>query len=372
MSNFIYELASPADDEVLRTILKENPMDTPIRLSFEREPSYFEAAKVEGPFHQTIIGRDNTTNDIIGLSTRSVRDLYVNGKVQPMGYLGLLRLRPNYRTGLHVIRGYQFAHELHHDKRCPFYITSIVEGNEPSKRLLASELRGLPRYEEYCLYHTYVIFVKSSLCSVRPPSGVDIIPGEEKHLQSLLKCLHRNGSRYQFYPYWEKSTLFSSEHTPGLSVHDFVLAVRAGEVVGCMVLWDQRPLKQVVVRGFKNGISRRIWLHNVAANFTGYPKSPRKDTSVEHLFLSLVAIDNDERGIFSALLCASYNRAVPADIDFLVLGLAEGHPFESVLKKNYKVITSTSTIYLVSWKEDGVEPLSMVDNRPPGIEVGVL
>jgi hypothetical protein len=48
-------LATPTDDAALRQLLRDNPMPGNISLSYEREPSYFLAARVDGPLSQTII-----------------------------------------------------------------------------------------------------------------------------------------------------------------------------------------------------------------------------------------------------------------------------------------------------------------------------
>src|SRR5262245_30508944 len=75
-------LAVPADDPALRRLLRENPFEGSISLSFEREPDYFKAASVEGPFHQTMVVFESGTGEIMGMGDRSVRPLWVNGEVR--------------------------------------------------------------------------------------------------------------------------------------------------------------------------------------------------------------------------------------------------------------------------------------------------
>ena len=87
MSALTFTLAAPADDESLRRLLRENPIPGSISLSFEREPCYFDAAVVEGPFHQTIVAREVDTGEIIAFGNRSIRPLYVNGEVREIGYM---------------------------------------------------------------------------------------------------------------------------------------------------------------------------------------------------------------------------------------------------------------------------------------------
>ena len=72
MSNLTIKLATPADEVDLRRLLRENPMPGTISVTFEREPDYFIGAWVEGPFQQTILGRNLVKNedrgDLLGLA----------------------------------------------------------------------------------------------------------------------------------------------------------------------------------------------------------------------------------------------------------------------------------------------------------------
>src|SRR6185436_9485087 len=105
MSRLSFELATPDDDADLRRLLRENPIAGSISLSFEREPCYFDAAIVEGPFHQTIVARESDSGRVIAFGNRSVRPLFVNGQVQDIGYMSQLRVNPKYGKGLYLARG---------------------------------------------------------------------------------------------------------------------------------------------------------------------------------------------------------------------------------------------------------------------------
>ncbi len=129
MPNLEYYLGTEKEDASLRSLLRNIPMDGMIKLTFEREPSFFGVRHLEGSFNQTIIGSDKKTDTIVGISNRSIRDLYINGSVQPVGYLGLMRIKKEFQTGFPAIRGYQFFKKLHQDNRTKFYLTSIAFHN---------------------------------------------------------------------------------------------------------------------------------------------------------------------------------------------------------------------------------------------------
>src|SRR5689334_2856528 len=136
MSSLGFELASERDDPGLRRLLRENPLPGSISLSFEREPNYFNAAEIEGPFHQTIVAREVDSGEVIACGNRAIRPLFLNGEVRDIGYMGQLRVRSDYGRGLYLARGltggFRKYHELHADGRVPFYLMSVIEDNLPA------------------------------------------------------------------------------------------------------------------------------------------------------------------------------------------------------------------------------------------------
>ena len=91
MNAMRFDVAQPEDDAQLRDVLAATPMDGHVRVSFRREPNFFAASVVEGPFRQTLVARDGDL--IAGIGCRSIRSRYVNGVPMPIGYLSGLRLR---------------------------------------------------------------------------------------------------------------------------------------------------------------------------------------------------------------------------------------------------------------------------------------
>src|SRR5262245_9459796 len=72
VSRFQFELATRADDAQLRGILAATPTDGHLRVSFRREPSFFDASVVDGQFRQVLACRDRSNQRLAGFGTRSV------------------------------------------------------------------------------------------------------------------------------------------------------------------------------------------------------------------------------------------------------------------------------------------------------------
>jgi hypothetical protein len=364
-----YELASEKDDSELRRLLRESPFEGSISLSLEREPNYFLASAIEGPFHETLVVRDLQTREILGIGDRSVRPLYVNGEIKDVGYFSGLRANRKYPLGLGVARflakGFEGQRERHKDGRTKFYLMSIVSDNNPAKRLLDSKLSHYPRLYPHTRMFTYAVH------PARPKKEpkIKITRGTSDLIPAIVDCLHRSGMRHQFAPHWTEQTLLSPL-TPGLSISNFFLAQSGSRVRGCLALWDQQTCKQTVVRGYKGNIARYRKLVNLLSPLGFWAPLPEPGTRLNQCFACLLAVDDDDPEIFSALLRALYNETARLKYDYFLLGLAEDNPFHSIVK-TYRPIVYESDIYLAAW-EDGFDDVARVDNRPSAPEIALL
>jgi len=190
MSNIIFNLATSADDAELRKLLRENPMPGTISASYEREPEYFIAANAGNSFHQTVVARDRKSGEMIGMGSRSIRDVYINGKVKRVGYLGDLRITQSYRLMRRAFSGaFTFLHHLHQDGQVPFYLSSIIEGNLPAQRLFSAGLPELPRFSEYTNLYTLAIYCRKKRRSLPMPDGLQLTRGSTAHIKEIaLVC----------------------------------------------------------------------------------------------------------------------------------------------------------------------------------------
>jgi len=371
MSPLVFELATEGDDPGLRRLLRENPMQGSISLSFEREPNYFNASAIEGTFHQTLVACESGTTEIIGVGNRSLRPMFVNGTVQEIGYMSQLRIHPKYGKGLYLARGlaqgFKLYHDLHKDGRAPFYLMSIIEDNLPARRLLTSGLPEYPHAQEYTRMFTYVIYPVRHKRALSLPVSLRLVRGSDKYAREIVDCLNRNGACKQFAPYWTCDSLFAFNLTPA----DFLLVLDGERVVGCLACWDQNAFKQTVVRGYSGGIARWRKLLNAFSRFGGWPYLPNPNTPLRHSYASHLSIDDDDPIVFAVLLRALHNHTLEHGYSYFMIGLAESNPLRSVVEA-YRPFTYISQLYLVMW-EDGLDAIAKVDRHLiPALEIAML
>jgi hypothetical protein len=258
-------------------------------------------------------------------------------------------------------KAFAFFHRLHEDGRAPFYLLSVVAGNDPARRLLTSGLHGFPRLRPLGRLETRALHLGRLRGPLPLPQGLRLESGTEERLPALLDCLDRNGRRRQLAPCWTAEALSPSV---GLSVKDFCVALDGERVVGCLAAWDQSAVKQLVVRGYSGALAFWRPLLNLGVRLPP-PGSPLRSCYASHR-----AIDQDNPDVFAALLRAVHNRAVRQGQHYLTIGFGEGDPLRAVLK-GYRATSYLSDLYLAAW-EDGEAAAAEVDGRPPDPEIAVL
>jgi len=364
------ELAKPSDDVELRAALREMPMPGTIQTAFLREPSFFEALKVEGRYNEVIIGRDGKTGCIVGLGSRSVKTVFINGRPTPLGYLSSLRLAEEYRGGMNLAQGYRFLRERHRDGRTKLYITTIMEDNTTARTILTSGRCGLPMYHDYGRFCCMVINPRQRLKPF-PSEALEIRPVMQEDVPVIIRFWQQEGARKQFFPeYNALDLLFGDGLLHRLELKDILLAFSEQELVGTVAAWDQKSFRQNVVTGYNKRLTLLRLPYNWIARLLGYPILPPPGSKPDYFNLSLICIREDRPHIFASLL-ARLTKQYQSRYALFMAGLHERDPLLSVLRQ-YRHFSYASRLYVVCW-EDGEEDFANLDRqRVPYLELGAL
>jgi predicted N-acetyltransferase YhbS len=124
-SRFLIEPTTREDDPALRDLFRRTSMGSGIEVSFEREPSYFEALSIQGDQYEVGAIRERSTGQIVGSGTRIMRRGFINGEAADVGYLGDLRIDPDHRNGTLAARLYRSLQRR--ETWCDWYYTVIFE-----------------------------------------------------------------------------------------------------------------------------------------------------------------------------------------------------------------------------------------------------
>ncbi|HEU4387784.1 MAG TPA: hypothetical protein VFV34_08310 [Blastocatellia bacterium] len=361
-----FEVATPDRDQAVRRLLRDNPIPGRISISLERDPSYFAAAAVEGPEHQTIVALEG--DHVIAAGSVSARPRFINGAPIRVGYLGGLRMDASIQGRASIIRrGYTFFRQLHEQGGPRIYLTSIVADNQRARRFLERGLQDMPTYRFLGDFITLIIRVRSpeSIKLVHRLQGNDesIVCGSEESRSGVWDLLNRDLCRYQFAPVWSANELQPADFR--------IVCSRAGCPVACAALWDQRSFKQIIVRGYAPRLRRARPLINLGASLLSRPGLPRIGESIPHAFVSHVAADTEEPDALIRIIRALMPAARDRGIEYLTLGFDARDPRLAQLRNAFRPREYSSRLYAVHW-EDGMDLAQSLDDRLMAPEVALL
>lgn len=248
MSDFIFDLATPADDPAIRRLLANNPVPGQVTLTYEREPDYFLGCATMGHFSQVLVARHQPSDDVAAVATRTTRPLFVNGEIEEVGYIGQLRVDERFRGRWLVSGGFRYFHHLHADGRVAGYITTIIEGNAEAQGILVERARRhFPVYREVDRVCTLAIILrKRGAWRLRAPRGVIRKPithhaprttlqvnhASSADISAIISFLHQHGSTKQFFPVFSEADFSGSAATLDFRLEDFVIARQTGRLLG--------------------------------------------------------------------------------------------------------------------------------------------
>ncbi|MCU0494262.1 MAG: hypothetical protein MUD01_21955 [Chloroflexaceae bacterium] len=374
--SIIFDLATAADDAALRRIVACNPVPGSISLTYEREPNYFAGCATSGQFFQVPVARDTSTGALAGCAFRAVGQRFVNGALQPVGYLSQLRVdRPYQGQGL-TRRAFHYFRELHADGRTPTYLATIVEGNRLARRLLVEQpAPHFPRFRELDRIVTLALLVRSNFSQSRKvrkgeqmdQHDVSIVPGSCEAQSQIIAFMQHYGAQRQFFPHYGLEDFAGGAATAGFQVEDVCVAMQGGEPLGLLGLWDQGAYKQTVVQRYGGALG---WLRpaiNLAARAWGAQPLPAPGQRLRFAYASFVCVA--EARVFPSLLRYALNLAAARGYAFLMLGLSARDPLLP-LARTFAHIAYHSRLYGVTF-EEGTEHVQF-DERIPYVEIATL
>lgn len=328
----------------------EQALDGEVTLCLSRAPDFFKALEVEGITTDVLVVEDLYSSKIVGSAARSEREVWVDGRLQRLGYLSSLRIDPAYRKGSVLWRGFEFLSQLHEHGEVPAYLISVLKSNKDALNILTSGRGPLPKSRSLGTYQTLILRPNSSDLSGDRCPVKTLNPSDASKI--LEFTLNFGARQRQFYPSLSRD--FSSETSGpflGLTADAVLVYEEDGQIVGTVAIWNQRKYRQWKVPEQMLNI------------VTPYRKHmPRV------FFLALVCIANDNLRVFHSLL----QRALLSfgESDTLIVGFHEDDPLLP-LAREYASLTIESTLELLYWP-DGEGWVDELGSAIPYIEVGCL
>jgi hypothetical protein len=364
MGNIAFAVATSADGEDIRRLLREGATDGWIRISLEREPDAFATTQFASR-HAFIIARKQQSREAIGICEQSLRHAFIDGKLQLLPYLGALRVTPKYRHQIGVLKGGFMAVRkfLQDPTAVPYALTAIAADNHVALRLLGAGLPGMPTYRPLEPISTFALRP-----SRRRKEGINCEFAAKSDLPAIAVHLQRCYQKRQFAPEW---TAVNIALCRDLYADDFIVIRRGPGIAACVALWDQQHFKQTIVRGYSDLVGRMRPAANFVAPLLRMPRLPAPGEPLSQIFLSHLAVDDDNPHLFTALIDAALTAAYERKFAVALLGLACRHPLADITASRYRPREYRSLLHLVHW-DDGRGAAETVWPLIPHVEIAML
>lgn len=363
MTKFNAVLATISDDQLLRQCIKNNELKGSISISFETEPSFFDALNVQGKESQVVIVKSE--KEIAGFGIRSIKPMYVNEEIIDVGYLSGLRVNPRFRNNYFLIKGYKFFKELDKDGKVPFYLTTIIDDNEVARKILGSGRAGLPNYIPIDIYSTFVIKPQSKKIEQKH----DIVRGNELSLEEIINFINSEGGKKQFYPYYKISD-FNSARLRGISQNDFYIATKGSKIVGVIAKWDQDQFKQTRIIRYNRKMRIAKPFINLASRFLNIPHLPDEGELLHYFHAAFPITKENNTFILSELLSTIASDEENRSYDYFTIGLTKNDPLVEAVKQ-FSHREYRAKMYVVSFDKTA-EDIRFLKGRTPYLELGTL
>lgn len=344
-----YSLATTADDDVMRALLRDNPMPSWVSMIFTREPSFFAGTDRFGHDWAVVARQDN---EAVGMYTCSDQHVHLNGLETELGYLGGLRVVSRYRHRLRILQdGYASIRSFSPRRDTELWYTAIATENEQARRLLEANLRGMPRYR-----------AMNEMITLALPSARGRKHGLWRQaaldeMKSVCHCYNRHACGYQFSP-----TLTPERALRTGAVFHVIDGTEGPQAV--MALWNQQPYKQVVACSYRRPLETLLPLYNLYARLARKVPLPLVGQAFDQTYLAFLAVAPELENQANVLVEDALAICPTA---VLTLGLHAGHAWLDQLISSFRPATYRTCIYAVDFGET-VE----LDGRPAQPEVALL
>jgi hypothetical protein len=324
LTRYKFELATPADDEAIRRVMAATPMAGSVTVSFQRDPSFFASNVVLGNHWQAVVCRDAKRNEVVGVATRSVRPIHVDGIPKRIGYLSGLRFMPYARRRGLLARGYKFVRRLHDvdPLRPDYYLTTIAEGNQNALDALTKNRASLPIYHFITGLNTLVIPLRRIRGVSDRDASVSML-SNQNDLGELVAFLNRFAKQRTFAPVYEQSDFQTSGTFREMSVGSIAVIRVHGRIVGAAGCWDQHAFRQTIVRGYADAIGSFRPLFNFWSKLSGGVQLPAVGQPLHCCYVAFPMVKCAKHAM---MLLNQLIRMVPVSAGCLLIGLCDDDP----------------------------------------------
>jgi hypothetical protein len=353
MSAYVIRAVQEKDDEGIRHLLSAPQPSALLSLGFERSPSYLQAATVSHARPDILVAEHKDSSDIVAVVNLGQRPVYVNGECRDVRYAGDLRVAAAHQGGRLLVYLSRKMREILGDEG--WYQTIILNENARSRAALAQGGRaGMPFYATQENVETFTVTgMKKQVVS----AAYAVRRAEESDIPTMNRFVQRMARYYQFLPAYDfHGVQQGSPYFCGLTLADFMLVERHGELCALGAVWNQKAFKQTRVVSYQPWVRLLRPVYNLWTRLMGGLHLPTQGDLLDYRVLHSPLSVPDDTEAFSILLQALWGRCRDEGGRALSFSLAATDPRRTVLN-GFRHFSMAGTHYLASFSTSSLPEL---------------
>lgn len=368
--------ATLQDDQALRELIAV-PMTTKgVKISFQREPSYFKASDILYRQKLHVLIEDQEKQKKVACYSNGYRPCYVNQKIQNFRYASDLRVDHTYR-GKSLVKALG-AHVKQTMYAPNFSQIIIFNDNYAARAAMQTGKTGMPDYYDEGLIETLTLtdlgskrkVVNFLNRTVQNNNIKDIQPciAQPEHIPAMNNFIAEMAQHYNFIPAYQFEELLQEHHYfSGLNLSDFILYFQNQKLVGMFGLWDQHQIKQTKILHYSPVIGVLRPFYNLSTLITKSMPLPKLGDSMKYHVLHSLLCHPKSLALHHLMLEDAYTMSKKRDIGVVSFTLSHKDP-RYQLNQFYKGERLTGMHGFISFEFD---PRPNFDkNLIPYLEVG--
>jgi hypothetical protein len=317
-----------SEDRAILALIEDGNFDGSLSLLYTRRPSPWRSLCRGGARVRLVTGWRGSGGELLGMGAAVTNPVWQEGRTRELVYLTAFRLNRSHRGAIRFLPE-AYGRLLQACGWDSLFLTSILEENEPARRLLEKRRTGLPAYHYLTGITTLAVAPRGR---GRVPEGLRWRWAGDGDAPMLHSFLRENGARSAFFPVVALDDLRSGGGGRVPPIDSFVVVeTQQGDVRGCGALWDQGDHKQYIVMGYRGAMALLRPVSGLLFPVFGYPALPRVGETLTFRTAALLATKSDDPDVFGALISALSEAA--KGNRFFLIGYTDQHPHLPLLSR---------------------------------------
>lgn len=350
-----FRLATNSDDPAIRQLLRQIPLDGMLKIRYQREPSYVSSMQKQGILQQTLVG-ESSQGEVLAVVSRNIQRLHINGKQYYASYICNVRMHPNARHGVSLLKGIKALEQLPTPYPVDFHYATLIEKDPLTKKVFASGRPSMPSLFDLGKIITYSIPLKKNKQKAPKERKINVLPCTQELFPHVLTFLQEESIKTPFFPDMNEENY----HQELLSPENFFIAFEKDQVVGVCNVNNLQNNKQFVIENYSWKFSLLKWPINFLLGIRGLYPVPERNEQIKLLTLGFPVTLNNRMDILEALITHIYARFSGTGNHYLSLALHENNPLKFAVS-HFPKIKYESRLYFVKLKGDNIPDIE--DNR---------